>query len=61
MTAMYTCEILVKAEALGRLYGVISRRRGQIVKEDLVEGSSTFTVTAHIPVVESFDFSNEIR
>lgn len=61
MTAMYTCEIFVKAEVLGRLYGVISRRLGQVVKEDLVEGSSTFSVTAHIPVVESFDFSNELR
>merc|ERR1712098_654196 len=50
VTAMYSCEIAGKAEALGRMYGVISRRRGQVVKEDLVEGSSTFTVTAHIPV-----------
>jgi len=61
VTAMYTCEISVKAEVLGRLYGVINRRRGQIVKEDLVEGSSTFTVTAHIPVIESLDLSSELR
>jgi len=61
VTAMYTCKIAVKAEVLGKLYGVISKRRGQIVNEELVEGSSTFTVTAHIPVIESFDLSNELR
>ena len=27
----------------------------------MVEGSSTFTVTAHLPVVESFQFAQEIR
>jgi len=61
VTAMYTCEISVKAEVLGKLYGVISRRRGQIVSEELVEGSSTFAVTAHIPVIESLDLSSELR
>ena len=58
---MYTCEIAVKAEALGKMYSVISRRQGQVVKEELVEGSSTFTVTAHIPVIESFNLANELR
>jgi len=61
VTAMYTCEIAVKAEALGKMYGVISRRQGQVVREELVEGSSTFTVTAHIPVIESFNLANELR
>jgi len=61
VTAMYSCEIMVKAEALGKMYGVISRRRGQILKEELVEGSSTFNVTAQIPVIESFNLTNELR
>lgn len=61
MAAMYSCDIQVKAEVLGRMYAVLGKRHGQIVREAMIEGSSTFTVTAHLPVVESFDFANEIR
>ena len=43
------------------MYGVINRRRGHVVREEMVEGSSTFTVTANIPVIESFDLANELR
>ena len=61
MAAMYTCDISVKAEVLGRMYSVVSKRRGKVVKEDLVEGSSTFVVTAHVPVIESFNLGPELR
>ena len=61
MTAMYACTIAVKAEVLGKMFNVLNRRRGQVVKEDLIEGSSTFTVTAHIPVIESMNFGTELR
>jgi len=61
MTAMYVCNIAVKAEVLGKMFNVLHRRRGQVVKEELIEGSSTFTVTAHIPVIESMNFGAELR
>ena len=32
-----------------------------MLKEDLREGSSVFRVTAAVPVVESWDFPDEIR
>ena len=59
--AMYTCDIQAKAEILGKLYGVLSKRHGRVVKEDMVEGSSTFTITAHLPIIESFNFAQEVR
>jgi len=31
------------------------------VSEEMIEGSSTFTVTAHIPVIESLNLANELR
>ncbi|KAJ6219782.1 hypothetical protein RDWZM_005594 [Blomia tropicalis] len=43
------------------MYAVIGRRHGRILHADLQEGSQMFTVTAVLPVVESFDFANEIR
>jgi len=51
----------VKSEVLGKMYGVLSKRHGRIVSETMIEGSSTFSVTAHLPVVESLQFANEIR
>ena len=51
----------VKVEALGRLYASLGKRHGKVNDEEMVEGSSTFSVTAHLPVVESFQFAQEIR
>ncbi|TRY61055.1 hypothetical protein TCAL_17199 [Tigriopus californicus] len=60
MAAMYSCDIQVQAEALGKLFASLGKRHGKIVHEDMVAGSSTFVVTAHLPVIESFQFSHEI-
>ncbi len=43
------------------MYGVLSRRHGRILEGDLEEGSASFSITALLPVVESFDLANEIR
>ena len=61
MAAMYSCDITVKADVLGKMYAVLNKRQGKIVTETMIEGSSNFTVTAHLPVIESFDFAGEIR
>jgi len=46
---------------LGKVYAVVSKRRGQIVAEEMREGTSFFTITALLPVVESFGFADDIR
>lgn len=61
LLAMYSCEIQASAEVLGRVYTVITRRRGRIVSESLLEPSTNFTILALLPVAESFGFSDEIR
>jgi translation elongation factor EF-G len=43
------------------MYAVLGRRHGRVLHGDMQEGSSTFTVTAVLPVVESFQFAPEIR
>ena len=43
------------------MYGVLSKRDGRILEEDMKEGSSTFLIDAVLPVVESFGFAEEIR
>lgn len=47
-----------KADVLGKVYGVVAKRRGRIVAEEVKEGTSFFNVTALLPVVESFGFSD---
>lgn len=61
LLAMYSCEIQASAEVLGRVYGVITRRRGRIISESLLEPSPNFTIVALLPVAESFGFSDDIR
>lgn len=59
--AMYTVDIQTSAELLGKVYTVIQKRRGQILTEEMKEGTPFFTVEAKLPVLNSFGFSEEIR
>lgn len=61
MWAMYTSEIQASVEVLGKVYAVVQQRRGRIVSEELKEGTPFFQVTAKIPVIEAFGFSEDIR
>ncbi|RIB02088.1 P-loop containing nucleoside triphosphate hydrolase protein [Gigaspora rosea] len=61
MLAMYSCDIQATTEALGRVYAVISRRRGRIISDELKDGTPFFQICALLPVVESFGFADEIR
>ncbi|KAF7299201.1 hypothetical protein MIND_00868800 [Mycena indigotica] len=61
MLAMYSCDIQASTEVLGKVYGVVARRRGRIVAEEMKEGTSFFMVSAVIPVVESFGIADDIR
>lgn len=58
LLAMYSCDIQASTEVLGKVYGVIARRRGRIVSEEMKEGTSFFTISALLPVVESFNFAD---
>ncbi|RPD62455.1 translation elongation factor 2 [Lentinus tigrinus ALCF2SS1-7] len=61
MLAMYTCDIQASTDVLGKVYGVVAKRRGRIVAEEMKEGTEFFTVRAKLPVVESFGFADDIR
>lgn len=45
----------------GKVYGVIGKRCGRVVSEDMQEGTQIFNIAAVIPVAESFGFCDEIR
>ncbi|CZT40755.1 probable translation elongation factor eEF4 [Rhynchosporium secalis] len=61
LLAMYSCEIQASTEVLGRVYDVLTRRRGRVQSEAMNEGTPFFTIQSLLPVAESFGFSDEIR
>ncbi|KAF8421095.1 P-loop containing nucleoside triphosphate hydrolase protein [Tirmania nivea] len=61
LLATYLVTILCPPTALGKVYSVLTRRRGRILSEEMREGTPYFTVTASLPVRESFGFSDELR
>lgn len=61
MLAMYSVEIQASTEVLGRVYDVLTRRRGRVVAEIMKEGTPFFTIQALLPVAESFGFADEMR
>ncbi|BFZ64319.1 Cytoplasmic GTPase/eEF2-like protein (ribosomal bioproteinsis) [Saitoella coloradoensis] len=61
LLAMYSVDIQASTDVLGKVYGVVARRRGRIVAEEMKEGTPFFSVKAVFPVVESFGFSDDIR
>lgn len=61
LMAMYQVEIQTTTEILGKVYGVINKRRGKILSEEMREGTHFFLIHASLPVVEAFGFSEEMR
>ncbi|KAM7202280.1 elongation factor 2 [Naviculisporaceae sp. PSN 640] len=61
MLAMYSCEIQASTEVLGRVYDVLTKRRGRVCSEAMNEGTPFFTIQALLPVAESFGFADDMR
>ena len=58
MLATYTCDLQAPSEVLGKVYGVLSKRRGKILSEEMKEGTPFFNIRSSIPVIESFGFAD---
>lgn len=51
----------VSVPVLGRVYGVLGKREGRVLHEEMKEGTDMFIIKAVLPVAESFGFADEIR
>jgi ribosome assembly protein 1 len=60
MLAMYSCQLQAPSEVLGKVYGVLSKRKGRILSEEMRDGTAFFFIDSMIPVTESFGFSEEL-
>ena len=54
-------EIQCPENAIGSIYSVLNKRRGQVFSEEQRPGTPMFTVKAYLPVNESFGFNGELR
>lgn len=61
MEPVYLVEIQCPEAAVGGIYGVLNRRRGHVISEDRREGTPMYNVKAHLPVLESFGFTADLR
>jgi len=57
---IYSCNLQCDQSQLGNLYAVLTKRRGEVLKEDIIDGTSLYILTATLPVSESFGFAQEL-
>ncbi|WPG97542.1 Hypothetical protein R9X50_00031900 [Acrodontium crateriforme] len=58
---VFLVEIQVPEQAMGGIYGVLTRRRGHVIEETQRIGTPLFNVKAYLPVNESFGFNADLR
>lgn len=58
---LVSVEIQCPENAIGGIYSVLNRRRGQVFSEEQRPGTPMFTVKAYLPVNESFGFTADLR
>ena len=58
---IYLVEIQVPEQAMGGIYGVLTRKRGHVFSEEQRPGTPLFNVKAYLPVMESFGFTADLR
>lgn len=58
---MRLVEIQCPENAIGGIYSVLNKRRGQVNSEEQRPGTPMFTVKAYLPVMESFGFTADLR
>lgn len=58
---VYLVDIQCPESAMGGIYGVLNRRRGNVIGEENRPGTPLYQVKAHLPVMESFGFTGDLR
>lgn len=61
MEPIYLVEIQCPEAAMGGIYGVLNRRRGNVVSEEQRPGTPLFNIKCFLPVMESFGFTGDLR
>ncbi|KAJ1432503.1 hypothetical protein B484DRAFT_28254 [Ochromonadaceae sp. CCMP2298] len=57
---VFRCDLQCDQSQLGNLYAVLASRRGEVVDEDIIEGTTLFVLAALLPVQASFGFAQAL-
>lgn len=58
---IFLVEIQCPEDAVGGIYNCLSTRRGIVIGEDPIHGTPLVNLKAHLPVAESFGFTQALR
>ncbi|EPY49931.1 translation elongation factor 2 Eft2,B [Schizosaccharomyces cryophilus OY26] len=58
---VFLVEIQVSESAMGGIYSVLNRKRGQVFAEEQRIGTPLYNIKAYLPVNESFGFTGQLR
>ncbi|CAD5210465.1 unnamed protein product [Bursaphelenchus xylophilus] len=61
VTPMYKCKIQTSAQALGKVHTVLGQRHAKVLDEDINQATGFFEIDCYLPIVESFDFCEQLR
>jgi len=61
MEPVFLCEIQTPQTAVGGIYAVMNKRRGQIIEEIQRPGTPLMNIKCYLPVMESFGFTADLR
>uniref|UniRef100_A0A1I7Y724 Elongation factor-like 1 n=1 Tax=Steinernema glaseri TaxID=37863 RepID=A0A1I7Y724_9BILA len=61
VAALYRVMVQTNAVGLGKVHPVLSQRRAKVVNEDVNQATGLFEIEALMPIIESFNFCEQLR
>ncbi|KAI3420267.1 hypothetical protein GPALN_003583 [Globodera pallida] len=61
LAALYRCAVQTPTQSLGKVQAVLAQKRAKMLSEEFNELTGLFEVVAHLPVIESFHFCEDLR
>lgn len=58
---IFLVDIECPTHMIGRVYSTLNKRRGQIIDDTKLDGTTLTRIKAYLPVNESFGFTTELR
>lgn len=59
--AMLSLEVQCEQAMLGKVYGVLGKRRAKVLDEGLRDGTSLFYISSYLPLADSFGIAQDLR
>ncbi|KAJ5078907.1 eukaryotic translation elongation factor 2a tandem duplicate 1-related [Anaeramoeba ignava] len=61
MEPIYLVEIQCSQNSIGSVYSILNLKRGKVISEEIKQGTTDSIISGYLPVMESFNFTSELR